>query len=121
MYIANPCEWPTQMRIAFYNGRGQFQWQTSGRGFDLCDELMLWWEKSSRTIYMGLNIKCDGWSIWDEETLSTVERLIRYDISFDGYRVTIKRVATKRRAKCTEEFLWKLVVREAISDSPRSE
>lgn len=113
MTKASPFLWPKKSRIAFYNGRGKRLWDSTDRKLDLADSLMHSWEKASRTIYFGVSITADQRSRWDEKNISTIERHIRYGLGFDGYRVAIKRLSTNQRARCSEEFLWKLVIRSA--------
>lgn len=107
----NPFLWPQKVRLSFYNGRGKELWCSSNRRLDLADELMLWWKKPSRTIYMGVKTASDSWNRWSETNASKIEWRIRYDLNFDGYHVTIKRLTKTGRAPCTDEFLWKLIIR----------
>lgn len=107
----NPFLWPQKARLVFYNGRGKELWRSSDRRLDLADELMLWWKRPSRTVYMGISTSADSWTRWSEENLSRIEQRIRYDLNFDGYYVTIKRLGTAGNVLCSKEFIWKLTIR----------
>lgn len=107
----NPFLWPKLSRLAFYNGYGRRLWETKDRKLDLSDSLMLHWPTPTRTVYLGIRTGSDKWKFWDESNLSKIEQLVRYDLRFDGYYVTIKRATPKNRRRCTSEFIWKLVIR----------
>lgn len=108
---ANPYLWPMKSKIAFYNGWGLCLFESTNRRLDLSDSLMLWWKKPTRTIYMGLATDSPKWITWDEDELKSIEDHIRYDLSFDGYQVSIKRLYLNVQLFCSDEFRWKLVIR----------
>lgn len=84
---------------------------SSARKLDLADTLMLSWHFSSRTVYFGLVTADPHFVRWDNDTLASMEKMIRYDLGFDGYAVSIKRISQDINMPCTEEFRWKLVIR----------
>lgn len=104
--------WPPLCRLNFYDGWNRLQFTTADRLFDLSDGLMMHWEKKSRTIYLGISTKSKKWAHWTEHNLKEIERRIKYDLSFDGYSVSIKRITAVSETLCSEEFLWKLRIRE---------
>jgi len=107
----NPYLWPQKARLTFYNGRGRLLWGSCDRRLDLSDNLMGFWHKPSRTVYLGMSTASDRWSQWDEKTIGRMEELIRYDLGFDGYAVVIKRLTESTQLRCAEEFRWKLRIR----------
>lgn len=102
-------KWPPRSRLAFYR-RTKLLFAETDRELDLSDTLMGIWPYYSRTVYMGISSRSTRWKSWTEEKLQKIEDLIRYDLDFDGYRVTITRL-TEARRPCTKEFLWKLRIR----------
>jgi hypothetical protein len=101
--------WPPKSVLCFTNGRGKELFRSTDRRLDLSDYLMLWWPHASRTIYMNLKSKSTKWESWSESNLKSIEDLIRYDLDFDGYRVSITRVSSIG-GKCVEYFRWKLMI-----------
>jgi hypothetical protein len=112
MTKANPLLWPQKVRIKFYNGRGKCLLRSSDRKLDLFDELILSGDRVSRTVYFGLSTTSPKWANWDEENISKIEWLIGADLGFDGCYVNIKRRSENQGAACSEEFLWKLMIRQ---------
>lgn len=107
----NPYLWPQKARLTFYNGRGRLLWGSCDRRLDLSDNLMGWWSRPTRTVYLGMSTTSERWVRWDEEAVSRIESLIRYDLGFDGYQATIHRVTMVAKLNCSEEFLWQLKIR----------
>ncbi len=107
----NPYLWPQKARLAFYDGRGRCLRRSSDRKLDLSDTLMGWRNKPSRTVYLGMSTTSERWMRWDEEAVSRIEKLIRYDLGFDGYQVTIHRMTVAKEPNCSDEFLWRLKIR----------
>jgi hypothetical protein len=107
----NPYLWPEKAKLAVYNGRGRCLWRSSDRRLDLSDNLMGFWNRPTRTVYLGMLTTNERWMRWDEEAVSRIERLISYDLGFDGYQVTIHRMTVADKLNCAEEFLWKLKIR----------
>lgn len=73
---------------------------------------MLRWPMAQRTVEMRLRATEleDGWLDWEGQTLERAEENIRHDLSHDGYRVLIERIAGEF-APCDVDMIWKLVVR----------
>ena len=108
----NPFLWPAMARLAFYNARGKERFTSKDRKLDLSDALMM--KKNYRTIYMGVASLSPKWISWNEENVKTIEDQIEYDLTFDGYRVRIERLARPSDTiPCTQEFRWKLIIRPA--------
>jgi len=100
--------WPPKPIFTFYNGRGKVLFSETDPHLDLSDTLMLHWLHPSRLVYIGIRSAGSSWPTWTEARLRHVERLIKYDLNFDGDYVSIKRVTRHRWQPCTREFRWKL-------------
>ncbi len=105
-----PYVWPAYSTISFYKRKTKPTWSTRDRGIDLADALMMHATTNSRTVYFGLTTKNKQWKRWNLAVLKKIEGLVKYDLGFDGYQVTITRV-TKLGQKCSTEFIWKLRIR----------
>lgn len=105
-------KWPPRPTFNFYNGWGKLLIQENNSHLDLADTLMLSWPKPTRVVYMGILSRGTSWPTWTEERLQHIERLIKYDLGFDAYSVSIKRVTQQRRLAGSNEFRWKLQIRE---------
>lgn len=111
-----PFAWPPRCHLNFYvlekDGLRLYDSSTY-RFFDLDDivDEMLWGKKSG-TIYFGLSGNSKKWPTWDEHRLQHMEWLIDYDLTFDReFRVKITRETEDQNLPCTEEFLWKLMIK----------
>ncbi len=111
MPVVHLVTWPPNSRVSFYNGRGERLWQASAYRYDLAENLMFGWDKASRQIHFGFSTKNKHWTDWNEENISLIETVIRDDFAYDGYRVNITRTSTNIGAKCSDEFVWKLIIR----------
>jgi hypothetical protein len=112
--------WPPRCRLNFYvpYGRGlSLDESSTDRSCDLGDITdMLMGNYKSRTIYFGLSGRSKKWLAWDEACLQNIEKLIKYDLTFDGeFRVLIARDTIDENLPCTEEFIWKLNIRRTGS------
>jgi hypothetical protein len=103
-------KWPPKCHISFRNGRGKLLFDSTDRDLDLSDTLMLNWNPMSRTVYMGLRTSSKNWKTWTDENIKKIEWLVRYDLNFDGYSVSVKRI-TEINVYCRNEFVWQLVIR----------
>jgi hypothetical protein len=103
--------WPSRSKLNFYDGWKRLLLSTTDRMFDLSDGLMLNWNKQSRIIYLGISTKNQKIKFWDEENIEKIENLIRYDLNFDWYSVSIDRLSEGGRIPGSEEYLWKLRIR----------
>jgi hypothetical protein len=98
----NPFLWPKKVRIS------------TDRRLDLADTLMLGWNPLSRTVYLGMAIDTtEEPAVWDAALIARIERQIRYDLNFDAYHVTIKRLTVEPDLWCPLEFRWKLRIQPA--------
>jgi hypothetical protein len=79
---------------------------------DLADNITPDAPRKTKTLYFGLSTGSKLWTTWDDSNLRSIEWRIRYDLGFDGYHVAIKRLTKRKNIPCTEEFLWKLIIRE---------
>lgn len=104
--------WPPKCRIALYTGRGQLLLESRDSGLDLADSVVLGWKigNVSRTLTLGLRTDSRRWNRWTEKAIAAIESRIRYDLNFDAYGVTIKRLS-RRGAPASREFRWKLIIR----------
>jgi hypothetical protein len=102
-------KWPPKSEILFTNGRGKELFKTNDREYDLSDNLMGYWPRASRTIYMNLKSKSIKWESWSVSNLKFIENLIKYDLNFDAYQVSITKKSVVG-GKCTEYFCWKLKI-----------
>lgn len=103
-------KWPPKCHLNFRDGRGRLYFDSTDRDLDLFDNLMLYSETISRTVYFGLSASSSKYTVWNESTVEKIEWLIRYDLNFDGQSVSIKRIS-KLGASCSDEFIWKLFIR----------
>ena len=83
---------------------------TNKRDIDLADTLMLSHPYNSRRICLGVRTEAKSWEYWDEKRLEEIERLVRYDIAFDGYSLTLKKLCSPGD-ECSSEFRWQLQIR----------
>lgn len=104
--------WPPKCQMFFRNGRGNLFFDSADRDLDLSDSLMLHWKGVSRTVYFGLITTSKKWRTWSTVNVEEIERLIRYDLGFDGYYVNITRIGNLG-SPCSDEFTWKLLIRPA--------
>lgn len=102
---------PPASLITVYDTKGNALLSSRDRIFDLSDNLMLFWPKKSRTVYIGLATKSKRWSVWDEASLIDIEKRYRDDLAFEDYRVIITRDSAEEFAPCSAEFRWKLNIR----------
>ncbi|TXN26231.1 hypothetical protein [Methylobacterium sp. WL30] len=102
--------WPPKCTLSFYR-RGAALGSFTNRRLDLSDTLMLQHDANQLTVEFGLVTESRRWLCWDEKNLAKIEDLIRYDLGFDGYAVTIRRCAANIGMPCDEEFRWKLWIR----------
>lgn len=104
--------WPEQSRLTFSNARGNIYFRSENRNLDLSDALMHTF--NYRTVYVSISTPSPRWRAWTEESVQSIEALIKYDLQFDGYRVTILRTdIPSEQYLCTQEFRWKLSIRPA--------
>jgi hypothetical protein len=88
--------WPPRCRLNFYvpYGRGlSLAISSTDRSCDLADTIdELIGQYKSRTIYFGLSGSSKKWVYWHEANLQNIEKLINYDLTFDGeFKVLIER------------------------------
>lgn len=115
----NKYSWPPLSRLQFYTTWPHIVRTTEDPFFDLSDALG--WDVGhgdEKTVYMGLRTYSPDWSVWDEAALKKIEKLIRYDLNFDGFDVAIERVSPELidqgselvAQRCSDEFLWHLTI-----------
>jgi len=98
--------------LNFYR-RNRLWCTTKDRETDLADFLMFQVPGAYLTVDIGLSTKSVRWKNWDEENVQRIEEHIKYDLEFDGYKVTSKRLS-QTGISCDQEFLWKLRIRPAL-------
>jgi hypothetical protein len=109
-------KWPPKCVLTFATRRGNIWHQTTERTLDLADFLMLNHPYSSRVVCMSVSTDAAKRDSWTEKRLQKIENLIRYDLRFDGYNVTINRKTRHRGANppyCHVPFQWELQFRTA--------
>ncbi len=104
-------DWPPRMLLYAYDEDMNVITRSTDRKFDLNDNLFQVWHEDSRTVHLGFETRSANWPIWDDESLRWIEMLIRHDLQFDGNEVEISRHTTSIGRPCTEEFVWKVVIR----------
>ena len=110
MTKANPFLWPELARMKFTNVQGKIYFESKDRKLDLSDSLMH--TRKYRTVYMSISTASTKWFSWTEEQVQKIEEIIRYDFSFDAYRVSIQRISIPAdNFPCEQDFRWKLTVR----------
>lgn len=106
--ISEHFKWPPKCEIGIYTGdKGKPLLRSTDRTLDLCDALMLNHER--RRVIFGLSTRSSQWLDWNETRLDKIERLIRYDLEFDGYSVKITRLFDYIES-CEYEFRWRLSI-----------
>lgn len=100
----NPYLWPKGALLVIRDRYGEIC-RSSNRRFDLADAIMLSSPTSQRTVSLDMRLLGDVQVVDEEE----VENLIRYDLGFDGYNVTITRADEPTDTMVLYE--WKLRVR----------
>lgn len=104
-------DWPPRMLLYVYDEDMCVVTSSRDKKFDLNDNLFQVWHEDSRTVHLGFETKSKNWPFWDEESVRWIEMLIRYDLRFDGNEVDISRCSVAVGQPCTEEFVWKVVMR----------
>ena len=113
-----PYAWPELSQLTFYRAPPQRLFRSVNRMLDLADKIGPSGSENPKVVYMGLSTYSHKWPVWNEEALKAVEEHVKYDLNFDGYRVTVERHTpavdpiTKRKDRpCADEFVWKLTIR----------
>ncbi len=103
--------WPPRPTFNIYSSQEKLLLSTTDPALALADTLMLNWPHKTRSVILGVRSGGKTWPTWTEPRLQHVERLIEYDLTFDGYSVTTQRLSMRRWQPCTREFRWKLGIR----------
>ena len=106
-------DWPPQTTLYIYDEEMILIDQSRDRKYDLNDNLFQVWDSDSRTVYLGIETQSKNWPIWDEDSLNWIEERIAWDLEFDGNEVDISRHTQQIGCPCTEEFIWRLDIRES--------
>ena len=84
---------------------------------DLADLLRWHVEEDGLTIYLGLSTLSHKWPLWTDAKLKDIEKRLRYDLGFDGFKVkiqrhmpTVNKKLTEKHQRGSDEFLWKLTI-----------
>ena len=115
--FAHPTEmaWPPFCRMNFYSGHPNLVFSSEDRMLDLADTLPYNMPNSGRTVYLGLSTICHEWKTWNNVNLRKIEKHIKYDLGFDGYKVKLTRISKtdpKWKKCCSQEFIWELDISE---------
>jgi hypothetical protein len=114
-----PYAWPEFGQLTVYNELPQVMFSTTDRMEDLSDRLGRHVDEDGLTVYLGLSTHSHKWPRWTDARLKSIEKQIRYDLGFDGYKVKIQRHTPTVNSKLiqkhqrgSDEFLWKLTINE---------
>ena len=105
-------DWPPRTTLYIYDEEMILIEQSRDRKYDLNDNLFQVWDSDSRTVYLGVETESKNWPVWDEDSLKWIEERIAWDLEFDGNEVDISRHTQKIGRPCTEEFIWRLDMRD---------
>lgn len=113
LHNGNQLIWPPRTQLTVSMRRGKVVLESRNCRYSLSDQVMLCSGQNYLTAHLSVSTKADGWTVWNDEALEYVERRIKYDLEFDGYRVSVQRITPvpRRRAPCTTPFQWKLRIR----------
>lgn len=112
-----PYAWPELAQLTFHSSPPEQTFRSVDRMLDLSDTIA---PNSFETkiVYMGVSSLSHKWPVWNEERLQAVENQIKYDLSFDGFRVKVERHTSainpytrKKDRPCLDEFVWKLTIK----------
>ena len=103
--------WPPYSLMNFYDSRMRLEDSAKGRRIDIWDYLVLHWNGKTKTAYLGISTKSEKWKTWNKSNISRLEELIKYDLEFDGDKVSIHRISKIANQPCVNEFIWKLKIR----------
>lgn len=105
-------DWPPLVRIFVYDEDMCVIDESRDRKYDLNDNLFQVWGSSNRTVHLGIETESKNWPVWDEESLNWIEERITWDLEFDGNEVDVERHTQNVGSPCTEEFIWRLNIRD---------
>lgn len=100
----NPFLWPKGSTIVVQDRSGEIC-RSSDRRFDLADGIMLRVPTNQRTVTISVTLDDTPPGIEDR-----LEDLIRYDLEFDGYRVTLTR---QEPQDVLVSYEWRAIIRPA--------
>jgi hypothetical protein len=110
--------WPELGQLTVYREPPQVALRTCDRRADLVDSVGHLCDDGETTLYIGVRSYSHKWDCWSNENLKYIEDQIKYDFSFDGYKVKVERQIkptiypnSKMRKDCTTEFVWRVTVR----------
>lgn len=105
-------DWPPKTILYIYDEEMILIEQSRNRKYDLNDNLFQVWDTNSRTVYIGIETESKNWPVWDENSLKWIEDRISWDLEFDGNEVDVSRHTQEIGRPCTEEFIWRLDMRD---------
>ena len=110
MTKANPYLWPKGATLIVRDQHGEIC-RSNQRRFDLADAIMLWSQTHQKTVTLSVCLADEARDIGQPE----FERLIRYDLGFDGYGVTI---TPQEPQDLDVSYEWKLRIRPVELSEP---
>lgn len=110
--IPKTTEWPPRLLLYVYDENMTVIDMSRNRRYDLNDNLFQTWNNCERTVHLGIQTKSTNWPVWNEDSLRWIERLIVLDLEFDGNSVEVSRVTPGVDRPCTQQFIWKVVMRD---------
>lgn len=105
-------DWPPLVRLFIYDEDMVVIDESRDRKYDLNDNLDHLWAGSPATLYLGIETEGKSWPVWSENSLKWIEERIIWDLTFDGNEVDVSRHTQNVGRPCTEEFIWKLDIRD---------
>lgn len=105
-------DWPPQVRLYVYDEEMFLIEESKDRKYDLNDNLFQVWHENHRTVYLGVETASKNWPVWDDDSLRWIEARIVWDLEFDGNEVSLSRHTQQTGRPCTEEFIWRLDIRD---------
>ena len=103
--------WPPKCTLSFYSTKGDLlgRFGQRWRRLDLADTLMFDVGGNSRMVIFGIRSDSVKQKLWDEESITALEALIRHDFGGDGYKVSIRRETALGESRAVE-FRWHLKI-----------
>lgn len=105
-------DWPPQVHLYVYDEEMRLIEESRNRKYDLNDNLFQVWYEDHRTVYLGVETASKNWPVWGEDSLQWIEARIVWDLKFDGNEVSLSRHTQQTGRPCTEEFIWRLDIRD---------
>lgn len=100
-------KWPKRSDKSLYDMDGELILRTKSKKFDLADSVGNRFDGGTLLLRFGIRCRTQTSETWSEDNLRAQESNIRYDLSHDGFNVSIERLKGLKLS-CNEEALWQL-------------